>query len=281
MALELAKTYKEVTGLDPMEGMVKAGLQPADKRIRYAVGNAEDLSAAGIEDASIDLVVAGEAAHYFDHAKSWSEVGRVLRPKGTVAWVVSNDVGGAVVGLPLQPLVMTALHLGDSADAQGYGRISFPGHERANTVINKLMDVTLASYWSEPGWSISEGLYDRIPFPVLPAPNTLAQSLPDLEGPGHPRNSTIAEPLPVGKGEGWDPASALRLKSGDCGEWRLKERWTLHQLEKCLRSWSSVKRFQDKKGEDVVAEVMEQLGPILGDEFDVAWPLVIMLIRRK
>jgi ubiquinone/menaquinone biosynthesis C-methylase UbiE len=71
--------------------MVAVGLQPHDptKRITYAVGTAERLNAAGIADASIDLVVAGEAAHYFDHTKTWPELARVLKPRGTVAWIVS------------------------------------------------------------------------------------------------------------------------------------------------------------------------------------------------
>ncbi len=88
MALELSKTFDNVTGLDPEEGMVKAGLQPEGKRIAYHVGTAEDLRAIGIEDSSVDLVVAGEAAHYFNHSVTWPELARVLRPSGTVCWAV-------------------------------------------------------------------------------------------------------------------------------------------------------------------------------------------------
>jgi ubiquinone/menaquinone biosynthesis C-methylase UbiE len=88
MALELSKTFDNVTGLDPEEGMVKAGLQPEGKRIAYHVGTAEDLRAIGIKDNSVDLVVAGEAAHYFNHSVTWPELARFLRPSGTVCWAV-------------------------------------------------------------------------------------------------------------------------------------------------------------------------------------------------
>lgn len=157
--------------------------------------------------------------------------------------------------------------------------------------MSSLMDGTLSPYWSEPGWSISEGLYDRIPFPVEPkAEPGLVDKLPDLEGDGHPLSTEIKEPKPTGDAEGaWDAGSALRCKSGTtAGKWHLKEHWTLAQVEKCLRSWSSVKRYQDKNpgdldGEqpDVVSRVIAQLEPIIGPEFNVAWPLVVQFIRRK
>lgn len=91
MALELSKMFEDVTGLDPEEGMVAAGLQPEGegKRIAYHVGTAEDLRAIGIADSSVDLIVAGEAAHYFEHSVTWPELARVLRPSGTVCWAVS------------------------------------------------------------------------------------------------------------------------------------------------------------------------------------------------
>lgn len=90
MALELAKRFKDVTGLDPEDGMIAAGLQPeSGSKIRYAKGTAEDLPAVGVKENSIDLAVAGEAAHYFTHEKSWPQLARALKPKGSIAWIVS------------------------------------------------------------------------------------------------------------------------------------------------------------------------------------------------
>lgn len=85
MALNLAERFEQVTGLDPSKKMVAVGLQSPKNNITYAVGDAEST---GLEDQSVDLVIAGQAAHWFDHQKTWKELRRVLRPKGTVAYVV-------------------------------------------------------------------------------------------------------------------------------------------------------------------------------------------------
>ncbi|EJT50991.1 hypothetical protein A1Q1_07785 [Trichosporon asahii var. asahii CBS 2479] len=230
MALELASRFKNVTGIDPEDSMVAAGLQPeSGNKIRYAKGTAEDLPAVGLGANSIDLAVAGEAAHYFTHENSWPQLAKALKPKGSIAWIIMSS----------------------------------------------LMDATLSPYWSEPGWSISEDARRQAPRP---------------RGNGHALDTLIDEPKPTGDPDGaWDPSSALRCKSGtSAGKWYLKEHWTLAQVEKCLRSWSSVKRYQDKNpgdldGEqpDVVSRVIAQLEPILGPEFNVAWPLVVQFIRRK
>lgn len=278
MALELSKRFKHVTGLDPEDGMIAAGLQPeSGNKIRYAKGTAEDLPAVGVKDNSIDLAVAGEAAHYFTHENSWPQLARALKPKGSIAWIVSSAD---------QPTTRNV-----KLTVKGYGRIGFPGYPEANKIMSQLMDHTLSPYWSEPGWSISEGLYDRIPFPVEPKPASgLVDKLPDLEGDGHALNTEINEPKPTGDPEGdWDPSSALRCKSGTtAGKWHLKEHWTLAQVEKCLRSWSSIKRYEDKNPDDrggdkpdIVSRTIAELKPIIGEEFNVAWPLVVQFIRRK
>jgi hypothetical protein len=169
--------------------------------------------------------------------------------------------------------------------------LTIAGNDAANAVIATFMDATLAGYWSEPGWSISEGLYDRIPFPTAPSPTqateALIASLPDLEGDGHPILAEITEPTPTG-GSGWDSGSAIRLKSGTtAGKWYLRQRWTAGQLERIFRTWSSVKRYEDHHPEeqttelDVVGRVMAQIMPLLGDEFEVVWPFVLMMIRRE
>lgn len=85
MALNLAERFDKVTGLDPSQKMVDVGLQSPRDNITYAVGDAEKT---GLPDQSVDLVIAGQAAHWFDHGKAWKELRRVLRPKGTVAYVV-------------------------------------------------------------------------------------------------------------------------------------------------------------------------------------------------
>lgn len=74
--------------------MVDIGLQHSDPsipRIQYEVGTAEDLSSVGIGSGKegVDLVIAGQAAHWFDYPKIWKEFTRCVRPGGTVAFIVS------------------------------------------------------------------------------------------------------------------------------------------------------------------------------------------------
>ncbi len=48
----------------------------------YRVGPAE---VSGLDDASVDLVTAAQAVHWFDRPRFWAEVRRVLRPRGVIA----------------------------------------------------------------------------------------------------------------------------------------------------------------------------------------------------
>lgn len=91
MAANLAPHFAQVTGLDPSQRMVDVGQQaPPAPPIAYRVGSAEDLAGADVPPASVDLVVAGQAAHWFDHARVWPQLARVLRSRGTVAYVVRS-----------------------------------------------------------------------------------------------------------------------------------------------------------------------------------------------
>ena len=58
----------------------------------------------------------------------------------------------------------------------------------------------------------------------------------------------------------------------------MRENWTLPQFIGYLRSWSSVGRYVNDKGEDPVAQVEEQFTPFWGPRArDVSWPLSLRL----
>lgn len=121
----------------------------------------------------------------------------------------------------------------------------------------------------------------------------MVSGLPDLNGNGHPVLDAIAEPSPTDV-DGFEAASAVRLKSGSDGAWYLKRTWDLAHLEGYLRSASAVHAYHEansedkaKKGNgengDIVDRVIHRVGQGLGDvqSFEVAWPLVLMMIRRN
>ena len=85
---ELYKKFDKVIGTDPSEKMLSAVHSPVSKDgkapIDYKVATAEDLSF--VESNSVDLVTAGQAAHWFNHEKSFPEIARILKPGGTLAF---------------------------------------------------------------------------------------------------------------------------------------------------------------------------------------------------
>lgn len=86
LTLELLKRASSVVAVEPDEDMRAA----ADRRLgsfagyRSQAGTAE---ATGLPDASVDLVVAGQAFHWFDPAETRRETLRILRLGGWAAWI--------------------------------------------------------------------------------------------------------------------------------------------------------------------------------------------------
>ncbi|KAF5310041.1 hypothetical protein D9619_010280 [Psilocybe cf. subviscida] len=99
--VRLAPRFKECIGVDPSAGMLekaRASLKASQTNsnvgksvMDFRVGGGEDLRGAIPEKGSVDLVVAAQAAHWFDWSKTWPEVSRVLRPGGTAAfWIYAE-----------------------------------------------------------------------------------------------------------------------------------------------------------------------------------------------
>lgn len=79
----------EVHATDPDDAML-AKLRERLPDVPTSVAGAEQLPAA---DASYDVVVAGQAFHWFDHERALPEIARVLRPGGHLAlvWNVRDE----------------------------------------------------------------------------------------------------------------------------------------------------------------------------------------------
>ncbi|MEP3196502.1 MAG: class I SAM-dependent methyltransferase [Lentilitoribacter sp.] len=82
LSVLLASEFDKVTAIDPSASQIENAQQ--NQRVKYGVHSAEDTQ---IEDASADLVVAAQAAHWFDLDKFYTEVKRIIRPKGILALI--------------------------------------------------------------------------------------------------------------------------------------------------------------------------------------------------
>lgn len=129
VARELSHSFTKTIGIDPSKGMIETAKKstPSDKypNIAYQVSSSEDLPF--LEDGSVDIVVAGQAAHWFDYPSLFKELNRVVRPGGTLAFWGYKD--HAFVDYPIATKIL---------DEYAYG----------------LEPEKLGSYWPQPGRSI-------------------------------------------------------------------------------------------------------------------------------
>ncbi|KAM0325821.1 hypothetical protein ACHAQA_007123 [Verticillium albo-atrum] len=97
IARALSPHFSRVTAIDPSAGMVKQASESTDDpKITFRQASAEDLSF--VPDGSVDLVVAGQASHWFDYSKVWPELARVVRSGGSLAfWGYKDNI---LIGYP-------------------------------------------------------------------------------------------------------------------------------------------------------------------------------------
>jgi SAM-dependent methyltransferase len=79
-AVPLAKHFERVFATDASAAQL-ANARP-DPRIEYRTAPAED---SGLPAESVDLVTVAQALHWFDRPRFWTEVRRVLVPRGVIA----------------------------------------------------------------------------------------------------------------------------------------------------------------------------------------------------
>jgi trans-aconitate 3-methyltransferase len=92
---ELSAFFTRVIATDPSNAMIKQAISSTPKdeysNVEFRQASAEDLSF--VEDGSLDMVVAGQAAHWFDYSKVWPELSRKVRKGGTLAfWGYKDNV---------------------------------------------------------------------------------------------------------------------------------------------------------------------------------------------
>lgn len=131
IARELSPHFAKTIATDPSAGMVaQAKGMTDDSKIVIQHANAEDLSF--LPDKSVDLVVSGQAAHWFDYSKAWPEIARVVKPGGSMAfWGYKDNV---LIGHPKANRIFDKFSYGEDDVA--------PGIEG------------MGPYWEQPGRQI-------------------------------------------------------------------------------------------------------------------------------
>jgi SAM-dependent methyltransferase len=130
-ALGLAEHFERVVATDISEAQIAHAMR--HPRIEYRVRPAE---ASGLPVASVDLVTAAAAVHWFDLARFGAEVRRVLRPGGVVAvWTYHvahvEPPFDAVLGRLYRDVVGPYFAPGARLVDDRYRGISLPGEEIA------------------------------------------------------------------------------------------------------------------------------------------------------
>ncbi|KAI8062074.1 S-adenosyl-L-methionine-dependent methyltransferase, partial [Gongronella butleri] len=89
VALELAKHFDKVVGIDPSASMLEtakanAASAGAPSNVTFQQASAENLP---LPDGSVDVITVAQSLHWFDPILFLKEARRVLKPKGTlIAW---------------------------------------------------------------------------------------------------------------------------------------------------------------------------------------------------
>ena len=144
-AVALAEHFATVPAIDPSaEQLAHAAAHP---RVTYQVGGAERLP---MVDGSVDLILAAQAAHWFELDAFFAEARRVLRPRGVVAIcgykftriapeidAVMDHLYHGVVGAYWSPLVRMV--------EREYRDIAFPFEE-----------LSAPRLWIEVRWTLAE-----------------------------------------------------------------------------------------------------------------------------
>lgn len=144
-AVALAAHFEAVHATDPSAQQLAQARTAAG--VGYARERAEDVS---LPDASVDLVLAAQALHWFDLDLFYAQVRRVLKPGGVLAavgydWMYVDPAIDAAIGAHLMPPLADQWAPQNALLWAGYRSIPFPGE-----------DVRLGPFAIYLDWSFSE-----------------------------------------------------------------------------------------------------------------------------
>jgi trans-aconitate 3-methyltransferase len=247
----LSSHFTKVIGTDPSEGMITAAQEatPLSEYPNTAYRQASAESLPFLADESVDMVVASQAAHWFDQSLLWPELARVLRKGGTVAF-------------------------------WGYKDHVFVDYPKATKTLDKYCygegERFLGDYWTQPGRSIVQNkLRDIIP--------------PEVDGVFGDVERVEYEPGTRGRHSGEGKAMLeRRMKLGDVEEyvrtWSALNAWQQdHPTKKRLAEGGEGDVVDELFAEIVEGEEDLEVkdGKWKDVEVNVEWGTGVLLSRKK
>jgi SAM-dependent methyltransferase len=262
----LSPYFARTIGVDPSIGMLATAQSSTPSAqypsVTYRVAAAEELSFT--TDGEADMVVAAQAAHWFDYPRWWKEMSRVVRKHGTVAvW--------------------------------GYKDALFPKFPKASRVLKAYAydKDKLGPYWSQPGRSIVEGRLRAIRPPEGEWEDVQRWEYePPFEVSASEQEETEVR-KPVEGNDGKEGFGKLVKE----GQGIMRRTMKLSDMEDYIRTWSSAHDWKEKHPErkrkldggkgDIIDEMMQAMAEIEGwsagwkeQQVDVAWGHGLILARR-
>ena len=161
LSVALAARFARVFAQDPSQALLDSAEQ--HPRVAYSCASAE---ASGLPDASVDLAVAAQAAHWFDWPRYVAEVARVARPGALVALVSYgilrvDGAAGAEIAHYYRDIVGPYWPKGREHVENGYRDLAWPWPEVAAPAIDMVATWTrdeLVGYVTT--WSATVKLVD-------------------------------------------------------------------------------------------------------------------------
>lgn len=93
VARSFALHFSQVLGTDPSPGMIEQARSSTPTKdfpyVNFREASAEDLPF--LEESSVDMVVAAQAAHWFDYTRLFPEMKRIVRKGGSLAFWAYKD----------------------------------------------------------------------------------------------------------------------------------------------------------------------------------------------
>ncbi|KAI9671092.1 MAG: hypothetical protein M1831_005178 [Alyxoria varia] len=281
----LAPHFTHATGIDPSEGMISTAksIPSETPNITYRTGTSTSLSFLPVE--SVDIVLAGQAAHWFPQPSTFHHLHRLVRPGGAIAFF-------------------------------GYGDCEFPQYPEATRILREYAyDETgkrgnLGMYWSQPGRRIVQGLLREVVPPTRTTQKYQAVERRDEDVDG--REQELGEDESGGVWEDvqrseYHPGCPLegRAERRDEGSFVLQKRMRVMDIKEYIRTWSAYhgwasdhpgqkKRDDDDAQQrtlggtgDIIDQMIDEIALVesdwmdAGHEVDVEWPTGLVLATRK